>query len=120
MIPVSARCVNHGYSFLQLGPWSIQSFLCTLSHNYIRKDTSLMLHQRLILASVAILVVLACVVIRGLAPGWLLVLFGIAYLPLLSVHIFIHARYAASLPPKISTLIAIIASHLAVLLAFLF
>jgi hypothetical protein len=79
-----------------------------------------MLRQRLFLGCVAICIVIVCVIIRSLALGWLLVLFGIAYLPLLALHVFIHARYAAILTPKVSTVIAITASHLAVVLAFLF
>ena len=79
-----------------------------------------MLRQRLFLGCVAICIVLLCVIIRSLALGWVLVLFGIAYLPLLALHVFIHTRYAAMLAPKVSTVIAITASHLAVVLAFLF
>ncbi len=79
-----------------------------------------MLYKRLFLGCVAICTVVVCVIVRSLAPGWLLVLFGIVYLPLLGLHIFIHARFAPIVTLRISTIAAITASHFALVLAFLF
>jgi hypothetical protein len=71
-----------------------------------------MSYQRHISVSIAFVVVIVCGYLRTLAFGWLLVLLGFAYLPLLFLHIFVHLRYAGTIPLTAKTVTAIVLSHL--------
>jgi hypothetical protein len=76
--------------------------------------------RQLIFPILALVIICICVYVRFLAPGWLLVLFGLGYVPIIGFHLFVHTQYATHIRLNLLTVTTLLLSHIAILLAFLF